>query len=124
MSRLSLVVAAALASAMIVVAVTALDAVGADAPTPTIAQCLRDRGVLPHKQPSLAVARTCKQAVAPPADNSTDVNQLTACLRTHGAQPPSAAGDLKRWILQHQSDPAVASALKQCGMGPPAGCGD
>ena len=137
MRRLSMVVAAAVASAMIVVAITALDAVGANGRSAKpkddfaakLAQCLRDHGVaVPRQQPSLAVARACKDALAgdvrKPADATADVRKLTACLRAHGAQPPSAADDLKRWILQHESDTTVASALKECGIGPPPSCGD
>lgn len=105
MRRLSLVVVAAVASAMIVVGVTSLDAVGAGGGTATTKKALAGH-------------------VPKPADDATEANRLITCLRAHGAQPPSAPADLKRWIVQHQSDPAVANALKQCGVGPPPGCGD
>jgi hypothetical protein len=100
MRRLWLVVAAAMASATIALAVVALDAVGADSRT-----------------------ATTKQALARKAAGKPDVDRLTACLRAHGVQPPSAATELKRWIVEHGSDPAVANALKQCGTHPPPNCG-
>ena len=122
MTRLAMVV---VASALIVVAVTALDAVGADSrtakPKTTIAQCLRDHDVAVPQQAPLAVARACKQAAGGSAAGDTaDATKLVACLRAHGAQSPSAPEALKPWILQHQSDPA----LKACGVGVSPGCGD
>ena len=98
MRRLSMVAAAVMASAMIVVAVTALDAVGANGRmakptedfTAKLVRCFRDHGVaVPRQQPSLAVARACKDALAgdvrKPADPTADLRRLTACLRAHGA---------------------------------------
>jgi hypothetical protein len=46
-----------------------------------------------------------------------------ACLRAHGADPPSPPADLKRWILGHENDATVARALRECNMGPPPSCG-
>jgi hypothetical protein len=144
MRRLSTVMAAAVASAMIVIAIAALDAVGADnsAAKPKadfmtqIGQCLRDHGVavpaltgeqldtwLKHHEPPLAAGRACKQALAPEASKAAGVD-VTACLRAHGVTPPQAIDDLKRWILAHKDEAAVADAMKQCDMGPPPSCGD
>ena len=148
MRRLSMVTAAAVASALLVVAVAALDAVGADGVSAQpkddlvvrVAQCLRDRGVavpalsgetlmrwLDTHRPPEAIARACKEAVAPPGPKLTvvrkpadDVKKLTACLRAHGLDAPSAPDELKRWMLAHEDE----AVLKDCGMGPPPSCGD
>jgi hypothetical protein len=133
---------------LVVVAVAALDAVGADktaAKPPDdlvarVAECLRDRGVavpalssealmrwLDTHEPPDAIARACKAAVAPPGMKgkpTDDVRKIAACLRAHGVTPPSAPDDLKRWIIEHKGDAAVTHALKECGMGPPPSCGD
>jgi hypothetical protein len=147
MRRLSMVTAAAVASALLVVAVAALDAVGADntsAKPPDnivvrVAQCLRDRGVavpavsgdtlmrwLDTHRPPDAIARACKEAVAPPGVKRTvhrpgdDAKTLVACLRAHGLDAPSDPYELKRWILAHEDE----AVIKECGMGPPPSCGD
>jgi hypothetical protein len=153
MRRFSVVLTAAVACAMVVVALSALDAVGAGSSPPNpkadvsgqLVQCLRDRGVavpaltgrplerwLQAHEPPLATARACKEAVAKteappgrtPADDKADLARITACLRAHGLRPPTAAMDLKRWILAHEGDAAVGNALQGCGMAPPPGCGD
>lgn len=151
MRRLSMVLAAAVASALIIVAVAALDAVGADkSPAPgkddlagRFAQCLRDRGAavpalsgvqlerwLKTHEPPLATARACKTALAGIAapdvrsSGNADAKKIATCLRAHGLTPPTAPDDLKRWILGHRDDAAVSRALEECGMGPPPSCGD
>lgn len=118
MRRLSIVVAAAVTSAMIVVAVTALAAVGADGRT------AKPRASVAAKLAQARADGVAARDVRKPADDSADVQKLTACLRAHGAQPASAPADLKRWIVQHQSDATVVRALKECGAGPPPSCGD
>jgi hypothetical protein len=143
-----MVLAAAVTSALLVVAVGALDAVGAGTSPPSpgesfesqLAQCLRDHGVsvpalrdaqlepwLKAHEPPLATARACKEAlvgVAAPEVKSAGPDDLVRCLRTHGVRPPAPPADLKRWIFAHKGDAAVAQALKECGMGPPPSCGD
>lgn len=61
-----------------------------------------------------AAMETCspKTEVAP-ADQAAAEQQLRSCLKDNGAAVPDATGrDLKTWILEHQSDPATATALK------------
>lgn len=54
------------------------------------------------------------KAVAP-ADRAADEQQLRSCLAGNGADVPAVGGsDLKRWIIEHQQDPATAAALKAC----------
>jgi hypothetical protein len=151
MGRFPMVVSAAVASAMIVVAVAALDAVGADKTNAqgktddrlvaAFAACVRDRGVeVPaltgvalerwvktHRLP-MATARACKTALAgqPPVSSDAakaDAAKIAACLRSHGLHPPTDAVELKLWISEQRS-PEVEAALKDCGMGPAPRCGD
>jgi hypothetical protein len=43
------------------------------------------------------------------------VAALTSCLASHGVQVPSDdPGAVKRWLGDHQSDPAVQAALHAC----------
>jgi hypothetical protein len=151
MRRFSTVLAAAVASAMVVIAVAALDAVGADKPAAasdkpatvggvpaSLLDCLRDHGV---SVPALtgtaldqwfrahvpeATGRTCKELTAPPGEvraaRTADVDKLIGCLRDAGFDPPSDPVALKRWIGEHDS-PAVTRALKECGVAPGPPCG-
>jgi hypothetical protein len=148
MSRLTMVLAAAVATGMLVVAVSTLDAVGADPPakaaatdiTGRLADCLRsrdvavpalsgdalDRWLQTHRLPD-ATVRACKTAVAPRGEvraaTTADVKQLGECLRAHGFAAPSAALALKQWIGEQHS-PAALRAIKECGVVPgPAPCG-
>jgi hypothetical protein len=141
MSRFTMVLAAAVATAMLVVAVSALDAVGADSPkakapddlTGKLADCLRDRGIAvpaltgdeldhwlqTHRIPD-ADGRACKQAVAPAEAQvreapSQGVKQLSDCLRAQGFDVPTDPIALKEWI-GHQSSRAALGALKHCGL--------
>jgi hypothetical protein len=147
MGRLRMTLAAAVITGMVVVAVAALDAVGADKVNANdglamqFATCLRDRGVAvpnlgvaeldrwfaTHRLPE-ATARACKTAVAPPYKAraaTADAEKLAACLRAHGLQPPTDPVALKEWIGAHHGETAVARALEQCGFGPPPpACGD
>jgi hypothetical protein len=147
MSRFSMVLAAAVTSAMIVVAVAALDAVGADKSNAkatngvdAFAACLRDHGVQVPALTGVQLERwlkthpmprtpgvTCKTALAgaPPtatAAAKADAEKIAACLRAHGLNPPTAPAELKRWIVT-QDDPEVTQALKECGLGPAPDCG-
>src|SRR3954466_4396784 len=75
-----------------------------------------------------AALEACAPKTVAPADRAADERQLRACLADHGAAVPDVqGGDLKRWIVEHQQDPATAGALKAChlviGDHPgPAGC--
>jgi hypothetical protein len=152
MSRFSMVLAAALATAMIVIAITTLDAVGADKRTAQsdltarLANCLRDRGVAVPEVSSPAVerwldrhdvpepiARDCKMQLAgapgqvrAPDEvreaDKADAEKLAACLKARGFDAPSDPVQLKRWIITHHQE----AILKECGMGPAPGpaCGE
>jgi len=148
MSRFTMVLAAAVATAMLVIAVSTLDAVGADPPkkvaddlTGQLASCLRDRGVAvpaltgdaldrwlqTHRIPE-AEGRACKMAVAPPETEvreapSADVTKLSECLRAQGFDAPTDPLALKQWIGGQRS-PAALRAIKRCGVdAAPAPCG-
>src|SRR3954452_8368034 len=147
MRQFRMTLAAALASALVVVAVAALDAVGADK---TIAKgseitqlvaCLRDRGVdvpnlsgaaldrwLQRSDIPEADARACKAAIADSmgptevrAAKSDSVDKIVTCLRAKGFDPPTDPIALKRWIGEQGG--AVERALEDCGMGPTPDCG-
>ncbi|HEY6758762.1 MAG TPA: hypothetical protein VI318_04705 [Baekduia sp.] len=63
-----------------------------------------------------ATVRAAMRACAPGKVTSAgDERQLRSCLADHGADVPQVeGGDLKRWIIEHQHDPATAAALKAC----------
>jgi hypothetical protein len=144
MSRFSMVLAAAVATAMIVIAISTLDAVGAGKPkaavdlTQRLAACIRDRGVAvpalgstaidewlsTHDVPE-AIGRACKMKVAGGPDevraaDAHGVETLLTCLRAQGFDPPSDPMGLKRWIGEH----GQAAALKECGVAPAPSCGE
>ena len=49
---------------------------------------------------------------------------FTSCLASHGVQVPSDdPAAVKRWLADHESDPAVQAALKACGGGDEKGGG-
>jgi hypothetical protein len=139
MSRFTMVLAAAVATAMLVIGVSALDAVGADPPAAKapddlsgkLADCLRDRGVpVPavtgaaldtwlqtHRIPD-AAGRACKEAIAPPEAreaSSEDAKHLHDCLTAQGLDVPTDPIALKQWI-GHQTSRAALGALKHCGL--------
>jgi hypothetical protein len=147
--RMSL--AAAVTSALVVVGVVALDAVGADKTNasgkgedPLVGQfaaCLRDHGVqvpalqrgelahwLKTQDVPLAAARACKTALAPEPPVSDDADRadaakIAACMRSHGLNPPTDPAELKRWIGS-QRGAEFEAAMEDCGLGgPPPGCG-
>jgi hypothetical protein len=141
---------AAVASALVVVAVVALDAVGADktkanAKKSEITQlvaCLRDRGVdvpalsgaaldrwFARSDVPEADARACKTAIAgsiAPSDaragKADGVDRIVACLRAKGFDPPTDPIALKRWIGERRGG-AVKRALEECSAGPAPDCG-
>jgi hypothetical protein len=127
--------AAALTTLAVTVAVPALGADGgSDAPdTPaTLATCLAAHGLDGAPTDDAlkawlgqrldagdATARRAFEACAPKpvpeADRAADEQKLRACLAAHGADVPDAGGtDLKRWIIEHQTEAATAAALKAC----------
>jgi hypothetical protein len=138
MSRFTMVLAAAVATAMLVIAVSTLDAVGADPPAKTsvdltgkLADCLRGRGVAvpaltgpaldrwlqTHRLPDADV-RACKMELAPRAETiraapPVSAKKLTECLRAQGFDVPSDPMALKQWVGEQRS-PAALRALKQC----------
>ena len=142
MSRFTMVLAATLTTALLVVAASALDAVGADPPakasaednlTSQLADCLRDRGVAvpalagaaldrwlqTHRLPD-ADARACKTALAPRRTEVREappasVKQLSTCLRAHRLDVPTDAAALKDW-LGHQRSRTALVAMKKCGL--------
>jgi hypothetical protein len=66
-----------------------------------------------------ATAQQALEACAPEpvlkADRAADEAQLRACLKDHGAAVPDATGgDLKRWIIEHHTEAATATALEAC----------
>jgi hypothetical protein len=125
---------------MLVIAVSALDAVGADPPakaaddlTAKLADCLRDRGLAvpavtgaeldrwlrTHRIPD-TTGRACKEAIAPPEatvrdEPSAGVKQLRECLTAQGFDVPTDPIALKEWI-GHQTGREALGALKQCGL--------
>ena len=150
MSRFTMVLAAAVATAMLVIAVSTLEALGADPPnkapddlTGQLASCLRDRGVAvpaltgdaldrwlqTHRIPD-AEGRACKMAVAPPESKvreapSADAAKLSECLRAQGVHAPTDPMALKQWIGAQRSAGAL-DAIKECGVVSepgPAPCG-
>jgi hypothetical protein len=137
-----MVLAAAVATAMLVIAASALDAVGADTPAKDsaagdlnakLADCLRARGVaipaldgaaldrwLPTHRLADADVRACKMAVAPRGTEvreaqSKSVKELSSCLRAQGLDVPTDPVALKEWI-GHQGSRAALDALKKCGL--------
>jgi hypothetical protein len=142
MSRFTMVLAATVATAMLVVAATALDAVGADPPakasaadnlTSKLADCLRDRGVAvpalegaaldrwlqTHRLPD-ADARACKTALGPRGTEvreapSEGVKELSTCLRARGFDVPTDPMAIKQW-LGHQRSRRALGAMKTCGL--------
>jgi hypothetical protein len=90
MSRLTMVLAAAVATGMLVIAVSTLDAVGADPPA--------------------------KAAKAAKADNVSNelTRKLADCLRSRGVAVPALSGTaLDRWLRTHPVPDADGLACKQ-----------
>ena len=138
-----MVLAAAIATGMLAIAVSTLDAVGANDPpaakastdtdlTGKLADCLRSRGVAvpalsgveldrwlkTHYVPD-ADALACKKAVAPPAAPLADTRELSQCLRARGFAAPTDPAALKQWIGEQHS-PAMLRTIKGCGVDTPA----
>jgi hypothetical protein len=140
MSRFTTALATAVATAVVVIGVSALDAVGADprAKSPDdltvkLADCLRDRGAAIPALSGTALdnwlrthrlqdadVRACKAAVAPRGTEvreapSEGVEALSGCLRAQGFDVPTDPMLLKQWI-GNQHSRAALGALKTCGL--------
>jgi len=115
MSRFSMTLAAAAVSAVAATGVVALQAIGDDqapsrADAEKRAQCLRTERDEKRCNPNPAAG---KPGVVP--------EELLACLRAHGLNPPTDPVELKMWILH-------TPAAKPCVAVPPkeadSGCGE
>jgi hypothetical protein len=148
MRQFRMALGAAIASALVVAAVAALDAVGADKTSAKdgeltqLVACLRDRGVDVPNLTGLALdrwfarsdvpeadGRACKGAIADSigptkvrAAKAQGVDKIIACLRAKGFDPPTGPIALKRWIGEQRGG-AVKRALEECGIGPAPDCG-
>jgi hypothetical protein len=148
MRQFRMALGAAIASALVVAAVAALDAVGADKTSAKdgeitqLVACLRDRGVDVPNLTGVALdrwfarsdvpeadGRACKDAIADSmgptevrAAKAEGVDNIIACLRAKGFDPPTDPIALKRWIGEQRGG-AVKRALEECGMGPAPDCG-
>jgi hypothetical protein len=145
MSRLTITLTAAAASALVAAAIVALPAIGQDSGKPAsfdqFVVCLRSHGldgapstpealkpwlVDPARDP--ATVKAALGACQPPERKPTferkreltgpDVQKLVACLRANGLDAPSDAAALKGWLAQEEaSDPAgVKRAVPPCKM--------
>jgi hypothetical protein len=119
--------AAALTTLAVAVAVPALGDDGGSPPTAdALAACLRAHGLdgapdgaalkpwLGQRLEGDAAAKRALDACAPPDPGRQAFEQrLRSCLKDHGID---VAGDaeLKRWIVEHQTEAATGAALKAC----------
>jgi hypothetical protein len=95
--------------------------------------CLKGKGLNPPTDPAQlkqwlgsedpSVVKACGVEMRKGDDRGGE--ELADCLRKNGANVPAGLNgvDLKNWILDHQNEPAVADALKKCGMDKPGECG-
>ncbi len=154
MSRFTMTLIAAAVAAVAAVAVVALPAIGdsgtnggGDDGVRAYAACLAAHGLpgaptngmelkpwlVSHDADTVGAATAACEDVAPGRAGrpGPDVEQMIACVRSHGVDAPSAPEDFKPWVGEHQSSKAVRSALIACKMavapdakaGPPAGKG-
>jgi hypothetical protein len=96
--------------------------------------CLKSKGLNPPTDPAAlkqwlgsqdpAVVKSCGVEMGKADDRGGE--ELADCLRKNGANVPAGADGvtLKNWIVDHANEPAVADALKKCGMDKPGQCGD
>ena len=114
MNRFSLALAAAAISAIAATGVMALQAVGDEQGTPTqadrekLAKCLRTE-------------RDDRKCKVDPEAKQVRVDDLIACLRDHGLQPPTEPDQLKMWILR---TPAAKACIEVPKDAAPAECGE
>jgi cytochrome c553 len=150
MSRLTITLTAAAASAMVAAATVALPAIGDDSGssgsdgTSAFAACLRSHGLdgapstaeqlkpwLAAKEASdpravKAAMNACEQQLPKPKRSERlDVQKLAACLRSHGLDAPSDPDALKAWFQRMEADDpdALKRAVPDCKMklAPPGG---
>jgi hypothetical protein len=115
MTRFSVTLAAAAASAVVATGVMALQAVGDDqapsrADAEKRAQCLRTERDEKRCNPDPAAG---KPGVAP--------EELLACLRAHGLNPPTDPVELKPWILR---TPGARACIAEPPKEADSGCGE
>jgi len=138
MSRLTITLTAAAASALVAAATVALPALGDDDPggPAALAACLRSHGLdgapsapedlkpwiarreAQDPQAVKAAMNAC-QAFQTPRERELagpDVQKLVACLRADGLDAPSDPLALKRWLGEKQADDAVDRAVVKCKM--------
>jgi len=94
--------------------------------------CLKSKGLNPPTDPVAlkqwlgsqdpAVVKACGVETRKADDRGGE--ELADCLRKNGANVPADADGvtLKNWIVDHANEPAVADALKKCGMDKPGEC--
>jgi hypothetical protein len=134
MNRFAAVIAATAAAAAVAAAIS-LPA-GADQPPSSssdaeFVSCLRSHGAsIPADTQGVAIkswlvanksdagVESALQACAP---NDVTPEQLSACLRDHGLQPPSSIEELKPWIARQSETDAGKTALSACGFEPRQG---
>ena len=129
MHRFLIVIAATAVAATVAAAIT-LPAGASDEPTtkdPKLVACLRDQGLaIPPETTGDAVkqwllahdgvddaVRACKTREEGP---NVKVDELVACLRAHGLNPPAAVDQLKPWLAPKFDDAATRDVLKACGL--------
>jgi hypothetical protein len=116
MNRFSLALAAAAISAIAATGVMALQAVGDDQGPSTqadrekLAKCLRTE-------------RDDRKCEVDPQPKQVKLDDLLACLRAHGLQPPTEPAQLKMWILRTPGAKACIEVPKDAGA-PAPGCGE
>jgi hypothetical protein len=94
--------------------------------------CLKSKGLNPPSDPVAlkqwlgsqdpAVIKSCGVEMGKADDRSGQ--ELADCLRKNGAAVPAGADGmtLKNWIVDHANEPAVADAMRKCGMDKPGQC--
>jgi hypothetical protein len=141
MSRLTITLTAAAASALVAAATVALPAIGDDSgdPAAALAACLRNHGL--DGAPSAAeelkpwIARrqaqdpqavktamnACQAVMTPPKRErltGPDVAKLVQCIRAHGLDAPSDPVALKQWFARMKADDpdALERVVPDCKM--------
>jgi hypothetical protein len=141
MSRLTITLTAAAASALVAAATVALPAIGDDSgdPAAALAACLRSHGLdgAPSAATELKPWIARRQAQDPQAVKTAmnacqplltapkrerlavpDVAKLVACMRANGLDAPSDPVALKRWLAQKETDDpdAIKRVVPTCKM--------
>jgi hypothetical protein len=145
MSRFSMALTAAAASALVAAAVLALPAFGGDSGTdgsPATAPagfgafvtCLRAHGLdgaptAPEElKPWLAgkeatdpnavktAMLACRDSQPKPTDHGPGIEEFGACLRSRGLDAPTAPDALKQWVASESGDPSFEDDLRACKM--------